>query len=105
MRQSREELASGDVRQASEKGWGAATQIVKTIAELRGWEHGNEAALLKAVSRLASETGDDDIRRLFAITLAIYIDFYGCYGAQDVTEGLDDVERFLNKLDLLAATT
>ena len=34
--QAREELAQGDVRQASEKGWGAAAQIVKAVAETRG---------------------------------------------------------------------
>ena len=32
LRQAREELVAGDVRQASEKGWGAAAQIVKAIA-------------------------------------------------------------------------
>ena len=31
--QGRAELAAGDVRQASEKGWGAAAQMVKSIAE------------------------------------------------------------------------
>ena len=36
--QGRDELADGDVRQASEKGWAAPAQIVKAIAEQRGWE-------------------------------------------------------------------
>ena len=36
LRQGREELAKGDTRQAAEKGWGAAAQIVKAIAESRG---------------------------------------------------------------------
>ena len=30
------ELAAGDVTQASEKGWGAAVQMVKAVAEQRG---------------------------------------------------------------------
>lgn len=30
------ELARGDLRQASEKGWGAAAQMLKSIAEQRG---------------------------------------------------------------------
>ena len=37
--QGREELERGDTRQASEKGWGAAAQMVKDVAERRGWEH------------------------------------------------------------------
>ena len=34
--QAHEELAAGDTRQASEKGWGAAAQIVKSVAARRG---------------------------------------------------------------------
>ena len=37
--QARLELAGGDLAQASEKGWGAAAQMLKAIAERRGWEH------------------------------------------------------------------
>ena len=36
--QGRAELAQGDVRQASEKGWGAAALMLKAIAEQRGWD-------------------------------------------------------------------
>ena len=35
--QARAELDQGDIRQASEKGWGAAAQMVKTVAQARGW--------------------------------------------------------------------
>ena len=31
-----EELVKGDLQQASEKGWGAASQMVKAIAQERG---------------------------------------------------------------------
>ena len=31
-------LAEGDLLQASEKGWGAAAQMVKAVAEARGWD-------------------------------------------------------------------
>ena len=34
LRQARKELAGGDVRQASEKAWGAAAQIVKAIDDV-----------------------------------------------------------------------
>ena len=37
---ARRELAAGDVRQASGKGWGAAAQILKSVAEDRSWDHG-----------------------------------------------------------------
>ena len=35
--QARGELAQGDLRQASEKGWGAAALMLKAIAEQSGW--------------------------------------------------------------------
>ena len=35
--QARQELATGDLPQASEKGWGATAQILKAVAEQRSW--------------------------------------------------------------------
>ena len=32
--------------QASEKGWGAAAQALKAIAEERGWNHGSHTSLI-----------------------------------------------------------
>ena len=37
--QAKQELAAGDLPQSSEKGWGATAQILKAVAEQRGWEH------------------------------------------------------------------
>ena len=65
MAQAKQELADGDLPQASEKGWGAAVQVLKAVAEQRGWEHSRHRHHLVTVSRLRSETGDGDIRRLF----------------------------------------
>ena len=55
--QARTELAAGDVRQASEKGWGAAAQIVQAIAARRDWEHQGHRELFRAVDRLRKEDG------------------------------------------------
>ena len=49
--QAKSELTAA-VRQASEKGWGAAAQIVKAIAVHRGWEHQANRELFRAVDRL-----------------------------------------------------
>ena len=37
--QARQEFADGDLAQASEKGWGATAQMLKAIAQQRGWQH------------------------------------------------------------------
>ena len=103
--QGRAELAGGDVRQASEKGWGAAAQIVKSVAERRGWEHRNHAALYRVIARLAAETGDVDIRRLFDVAGNLHVNFYENWNnAENVAGSLNDVERLLDKMEPLAAT-
>ena len=102
--QSREELARGDIRQASEKGWGAAAQIVKSVAERRGWAHRSHAALYSVVSRLVHETSDDDIGRLFHVASALHVNFYEDWdNSENVMRALSDVERFLDKLEPLMA--
>lgn len=102
LEQARAELAKGDVRQASEKGWGAAAQIVKAVAHSRGWEHRGHSLLFDAVDDLRRETSDADLSRLFNIANALHMNFYEDWrGAESVGESLDDVERFLDKMDPL----
>ena len=103
--QGREELARGDVLQASEKGWGAAAQMLKAIAERRGWEHGKHRHLSRVASHLRSETGDRDVFRWFQVAEALHGNFYeNQMEPTDVGESLDDVERFLDKLEPLTSS-
>ena len=97
--QARQEHSDGDLAQASEKGWGAAAQILKAIAEQRGWEHNRHRHYLRIASRLRAETGDGDIRRLFGVASLLHENFYeNQMEAEDVAGGLDDVEALLDKL-------
>ena len=56
MAQSRDELAQGDLQQASEKGWGTTTQMMKTLAKSRSWEHGRHRHLHQIASRLLEQS-------------------------------------------------
>ena len=97
------ELAVGDTRQASEKGWGATAQMLKSIAEQRGWEHKGHRLIRRAASRLADETGDAEIRRLYRVADSLHINFYEDLDTvEDVAAGLEDVGRLLDKLEPLA---
>ncbi len=97
--QARHELAAGDLAQASEKGWGATAQILKAIAEQRGWEHNRHRHFLRIASRLRAETGDGDIRRLFGSASLLHENFYeNEMMAEDVSDGLDDVDTLIDKL-------
>ncbi|MDE0169168.1 MAG: PaREP1 family protein [bacterium] len=96
------ELAEGDSRQASEKGWGAAAQIIKAVASNRGWKHDSHAALYRVIDRLVKETGDDDVRNRFASANALHQNFYENWGSADyVAGGLADVQQLLNRLERL----
>ena len=101
--QARYELAEGDVRQASEKGWGAVALMLKAIAEQRGWEHGKHRQLSRVASRLRSETGNRDVVRWYHVADALHGNFYEDeLPPRDIAEGLEDVERLLDLLEPLA---
>ena len=94
------ELAQGDTRQASEKGWGATAQMLKAVAEQRGWEHQGCRPIRRVASLLADETGDDEIRRLYRVAHSLHTNFYEDLDtAEDVKAGLEDVQRLLDKLE------
>ena len=102
--QARAELAMGDLVQASEKGWGAAAQMVKAVAQQRGWDHDGHGLLYHAARRLRNETGDQDIIRFFAVAGSLHTNFYEDWlDAESVAEMLDSVERFVELVEPLAA--
>ena len=102
MAHSRTELAQGDLQQASEKGWGAAAQMLKAVAETRGWPHDRHRHLHRIASRLRAETGDRDIYRFFAVANTLHENFYeNQMDAHDIAEALQDVERLLVKLEAI----
>ncbi|MDE0375412.1 MAG: PaREP1 family protein [bacterium] len=97
-----EELAEGDSRQASEKGWGAAAQMIKAVAADRNWDHNTHASLHRVIARLATETGDDSIRSWFRSANALHQNLYENWGDADyVAGGLTDVGKLLDRLEPL----
>ena len=105
--QAYEELAKVDLPQASEKGWGATGQMVKAIAEERGWRHFSHRSIQRAVSELREETGDAELARLFAFGESLHVNFYeNGYTAKVIEDYLHQVEQFVDKAEaLLSATT
>ncbi len=96
-------LAADDLLQASEKGWGAAAQMVKAAAEARGWRHNSHRDLYQAIDRLAAEAGDPQLRVLFASASALHMNFYEGWMPRAMVEScLSQVEDLVAKLDELA---
>ena len=100
--QARKELAEGDTRQASEKGWGAAAQMVKAIAEQRGWDHKTHRHIWQVVKKLADERRDITISRLFRSANHLHSNFYeDIDDPNNVADALNDVERLIELLEPL----
>ena len=89
-----------DILQASEKAWGAAAQIVKAVAQARGWPHDKHGLLHRAVDNLMTETGDAEFRLLFAVAGELHTNFYeNERDREGVLQRIQDVERFMEKLE------
>ncbi len=100
--QAFEELAEGDSRQASEKGWGAASQIIKAVASNRNWNHNSHGALYRVIGRLVTETGDDRIHVGFGMANSLHQNFYENWGDADyVARGLVHVRDLVLRLEPL----
>ena len=95
-------LDEGDLAQASEKGWGAAAQMVKAAAEARDWRHNGHAELYRLINRLSDESGDEQLRTLFHAASSLHINFYEGWMPREMVEnGLNQVVQLVGKLERL----
>ena len=81
-------MAQGDHHQASEKLWGAAALMVKSVAATRGWSHSSHRELYRIISNLAQETGRRELNRLFGSASALHMNFYEDWFTPDQVEDL-----------------
>ncbi len=95
-----EELAAGDLLQASEKGWGAAAHMIKAVAQTRGWEHSSHSYLFQVAARVVRETGDHEILDRFMVASALHQNFYENWAnATFVNRGLHQTQILLTRLE------
>ena len=86
--------------QASEKGWGAAAQALKAIAEDRGWNHGGHGRIVDVAKQVADEHDRQDLISLFGIAQALHTNFYEDWLDSDIVSiYLDDVKKLLPELE------
>ena len=99
LQQADEELARGDLRQASEKAWGAAAQAVKAAGEARGWEHDTHGRLFVIARRLSEEQQDSRVMRQFRRAGRLHQNFYeGKLDADQIASALADVARLVETI-------
>lgn len=89
----------GDYVQASEKAWGAASQIVKALAAKRNKELRSHAELHRFVSDIRKEIDDPEISTLWLSANSLHQNFYeNRLPDETVKDGIENVKRFVNKL-------
>ena len=64
LEKGREYLATGDLHQASEKGWGAAAHMVKAVAVAQGWQYDRHADFSRVMNQAILLTGNDRLSDL-----------------------------------------
>ena len=97
-------LADGDPIQASEKGWEAAAQMVKAVAEARGWEHSDLREMFRAIHWLVEETGQPELRTYFSAANVLQMNFYDDFlPVATISFDLEAVERLVELLGPLSA--
>lgn len=102
--QASEELERDDLEQASEKGWGAAAQMMKAAAAERGWRHGQHRLLFEVARRLAEEAENEQIYDSFAIANSLHANFYeGFLRAEDVALHLRRVDELVERVESVLA--
>ena len=98
--QAYEELEKGDLAQASEKAWGAAAQMLKAIAQERGWSHHSNRDIYYNIELLERETGGPDIVDLFGAYNYLHLNFYeDTYSVRFIERQIKQVERFVDRVE------
>ena len=99
-----EALKNDKLRQAGEKLWGAASQAVKALAELRGWQHDGHALLFETVGRVAKERNDEQLRYQFGLANILHINSYENWlEREDITSYATQIEEFIGKIKRIIA--
>ena len=98
--QARIELDAGDLLQASEKAWGAAAAAIKSVAEMRGWQHYAHTLIAAALWRISREHNRPRLLGLMAWAGGLHQNYYEYrLGPREVALGIARVEELLSILE------
>ena len=103
MARAEDYLQQGDLKQASEKSWGATACALKAVAEQRGWHHQSHSLLNDLSGQFADELGRPDLRDLFAVARSMHQNFYENWFQEDEVEyGVHRVRAYLAELEAVS---
>jgi hypothetical protein len=95
-------MEKGDYAQASEKFWGAAATIVKSVAAKRRINIRSHEGLNRFIAKLGDEVDDSELPRLFAIAAYLHQNFYENWlPPKTVVNYGEAVKQLVEKLEAL----
>ena len=93
----REYLATGDLHQAAEKGWGAAAWMAKAVAEAQGWKYSRHDEFFTVMYQAQDFTGEPRLENLRRVANELHGFFY----TRKLFLRPDVIERNLDQIDIL----
>lgn len=104
-REAEEFLARKDYIQASERAWGAASQMIKALAAREGKELRSHASLWEYMDKLAEKLEDIELRHLWGRANNLHQNFYENWmPSREVELSVKDVKTLIEKLRNLQET-
>ena len=96
-------LRLGDLKQASEKSWGATACALKSIAEQRDWRHNSHSLLFDISNQVADELSRPELRELFAVANSMHQNFYENWMPEETVEHIvGRVKDYLAELEAVS---
>ena len=96
------ELEAGDLRQASEKFWGAAAQAMKALAERKGWRHRSHRHFKQNLDRMRERLDYEDLIRWFGAAELLHINFYEDHSSlENIRIHAEDVRLLIERLETI----
>ena len=96
-------LRQGDLKQASEKSWGATACALKSIAEQRGWHHQSHSLLFDISNQVGDELNRTELRKLFALANSMHQNFYENWMPMETVEHIvARVRHYLTELEAVS---
>ena len=103
MTRAEDYLRQGDLKQASEKSWGAAACALKSIAEQRGWYHQSHSLLYDISNQVVEELGRPELRDMFLAARSMHQNFYENWEPEEGVEyAVGRVKEYLAELEAVS---
>ena len=98
-------LAAGNLHQASEKGWGAASHMAKAVASAQGWEYSTHPDFSEVMYQASQLAGNPRIQELRGIANELHHNYYRRKRHLNAAAIRADLETIAELLELLHPLT